>query len=257
VLITNPHDTPPFVSLLSTSGGTADTVVKKISFPDAAPGFSPFGSGLEQSVYDPATGLFYMQLQQTVSNGAGEIDSIDPRPGHNFAVATVVSTNQCVGTGLAIDVKHQRLLLGCSGEVKTPAPDNSDLFMIYDLGSGELTTLQGPTGNSDEVWFDPRNGFAYLANAGFVTNFTSGAIEATVGIVDTVHNDTVLNFETGDTTFSTLLHSIAVDEKDDHVFVPLAPNTLAFDNDATKKTSCTNGCVAVLFGKTPKDTDGD
>lgn len=256
VLMTNPHEATPFVSLISTVGGSADTVVKKIDFPNAAPGFSPFGSALEQSVYDPETGLFYLQLQQTVSPGAGEIDSIDPRPGHNFAVATVVSTNQCVGTGLALDEKHQRLILGCSGEVQTPAPDNSDLFMIYDLNNGALTTIQGPTGNSDEVWFDPRNGLAYLANAGYVTDFTSGAIDATVGVVDTADNRTVLNFATGDTTFSTLLHSLAVDEKNEHVFVPLAPNGLAFDNDATKKTSCTNGCVAVFFGKTPKKTHG-
>jgi hypothetical protein len=232
-------------------------VVQKIDFLNAAPGFSMFGSALEQSVYDPETGLFYIQLQQTVSPGAGEIDSVDPRPGHGFAVATVVSTNGCVGTGLALDEKHQRLIIGCSGEVKTPAPDNSDLFMIYDLGDGELTTIQGPTGNSDEVWFDPHNGFAYLGNAGYVTDFTTGAIDATVGVVDTVHNDTVLNFATGDTTFSTILHSLAVDEKTNHVFVPLAANTLAFDNDPAKKTSCINGCVAVFYGKTPKDTDGD
>ncbi len=253
VLITNPHETVPFVSLIGTTGTNADKVVKKIDFPNAAPGFGPFGSALEQSVYDSQTGLFYIQLQQTVA-GPGEIDSIDPK---TFAVQTVVSTGNCVGTGLALDEKHQRLFLGCSGEVATPTPANSDLFMIYDLSGGELTTIAGPTGNSDETWFDPHNGFAYVANAFYITNFAPDAINASVGIIDTVHNDTVLNFLTGDTTGATILHSIAVDQKNNHVFVPLAPNSLAFDNDAKKKTSCTNGCVAVLYGKTPKDTDGD
>jgi len=253
VLITNPHETIPFISLIGTTGPNADKVVKKINFANAAPGVSMFGSALEQSVYDPETSLFYIQLQQTVS-GPGEIDSIDPK---TFAVKTVVSTGNCVGTGLSFDEKHQRLILGCSGEVAVATPANSDLFMAYDLGSGELTTIAGPTGNSDEAWFDPHNGFAYVANAAYITDFNSGAINASVGVIDTVHNDTVLNFRTGDTTGATILHSLAVDEKNNHVFVPLAVNSLAFDNDPTKKTSCTNGCLAVLYGKTPKDTDGD
>ena len=255
VLITNPHsETPPFVSLIGTTGANKDKLVKKITFPNAAPGFGMFGSALEQPVYDTKTGLFYIQLQQTVIPGAGEIDSVDPK---TFAVKTVVSTGNCVGTGLAFDEENQRLYLGCSGEVAVATPLNSDLFMAYDLDSNELTTIAGPTGNSDEAWFDPHNGLAYVANAFYITDFKSGAINASVGIIDTRHNDTVLNFLTGDTTGVTILHSLAVDQKNNHVFVPLAVNSLPFDNDAAKKTSCTSGCVAVMYGSTPKDSDGD
>jgi hypothetical protein len=68
ILVTNPDDDPPFVTLISTA---TRTVLGKIPFPDAT-------DGIEQPVWEPGTQRFYQAVPETKTNLGGAIAVIDP-----------------------------------------------------------------------------------------------------------------------------------------------------------------------------------
>jgi DNA-binding beta-propeller fold protein YncE len=82
ILITNPDDEPPFVTLIST---TTRPVMGKIPFPDAT-------DGVEQPVWDPSTQRFYQAVPETKTEPGGAVAVIDPatRTGHAADLADPV-----------------------------------------------------------------------------------------------------------------------------------------------------------------------
>jgi hypothetical protein len=78
-----------------------------MTFPNAT-------NGLEQSVYDPRTGLFYLKVPEASdagSGGPGEVVSINPT---TFEMKVVVKTGHCEGSGMALFESENRLLLGAT-----------------------------------------------------------------------------------------------------------------------------------------------
>lgn len=226
ILIANPGDTPPYVSLIDTR---SRKVVKQITFPTAT-------NGLEQSVFDPRTRLFYLAVPEADGPGSGEVVAIDPRT-MSVLAQPVANTGDCEENGMALFNARQQLLLGCS---------RSSGSLILDLRTGALTEIT-ETGGSDEVWFDQHDKLYYLADFLFGFNGTTGM--PSLGVIDARTGKFIENVDDGTgIPFITVIHSVAANASNNHVYVPLAPNTLPFDNNAGKGLACTAGCVGVLYG---------
>ena len=225
ILIANPGDSPPFVSLIST---TTHKVLKHIIFTHAT-------NGLEQSVFDDRTGLFYLAVPEANGPGTGEVVAIDPKT-LSVVTTAVAETEDCKENGMALYNAKQRFLLGCSSQ-KT---------LILDLKSGALKTIT-ETGGSDEVWFDPHNKVYYLADLLFRSGLT---FAPNIGVIDARTEKFITNvFDGSSNPFATLMHSIAANAANNHVYVPLAANILPFDNNPSTGLKCDKGCIGVLFGK--------
>jgi DNA-binding beta-propeller fold protein YncE len=227
ILIANPGDSPPFVTLIST---TTRKVLKQIIFTHAT-------NGLEQSVFDDRTGLFYLAVPEANGAGTGEVVAIDPKT-LSLVTTPVADTGHCEENGMALYTAKHRLLLGCSSQES----------LILDLKSGELTTIT-ETGGSDEVWFDPHNKVYYLADLLFRSGLT---FAPNIGVIDARTEKFITNvFDGSSNPFATLMHSIAANAANNHVYVPLAANILPFDNSGASGLKCDKGCIGVLFGKLP------
>ncbi len=226
ILIANPGDSPPFVTLIST---TTHKVLKQIIFTTAT-------NGLEQSVFDDRTGLFYLAVPEANGAGTGAVVAIDPKT-LSLVSTPVAETGACEENGMALYNAKQRLLLGCSS-----SPHES---LILDLKSGALKSIS-ETGGSDEVWFDPHNKVYYLADL----LFKSGAMFApNIGVIDGRTEKFITNiFDGSSNPFTTLMHSIAANAANNHVYVPLAANILPFDNNPSTGLKCDKGCIGVVFG---------
>ena len=99
LLVANDLDSPPYVSFISMHADPShDTIVGQIKFPNAT-------GGIEQSVYDPETHLFYVNIPGV------EVAAIDP---HSMTVSATYPTPNCSASGLALDQQSQDLLLSCS-----------------------------------------------------------------------------------------------------------------------------------------------
>ena len=229
ILIANPGDSPPFVTLISTK---THKVLKHIIFTNAT-------NGLEQSVFDDRTGKFYLAVPEANGAGTGAVVAIDPKT-LSLVTTPVTETGDCEENGMALDNAKQRLLLGCSS-----SPHES---LILDLKSGGLTTIS-ETGGSDEVWFDPHDKAYYLADLLFRSG---GTFAPNIGVIDARTEKFITNvFDGSSNPFTTLMHSIAANAANNHVYVPLAANALPFDNNAATGLKCDTGCIGVLFGKLP------
>ena len=225
ILIANPGDSPPFVTLIST---TTHKVLKHIIFTHAT-------NGLEQSVFDDRTGLFYLAVPEANDAGTGAVVAIDPKT-LSLVTTPVAETGNYEENGMALYNAKQRLLLGCSSQES----------LILDLKSGALKTIT-ETGGSDEVWFDPHNKVYYLADLLFHVGLP---FAPAIGVIDARTEKFITNvFDGSSNPFVTLMHSIAANAANNHVYVPLAANMLPFDNNPTTGLKCDKGCIGVLFGK--------
>lgn len=103
MLVSNEADSPPFITLISTRPGS-EHILARITFTTAT-------NGVQASIYNPANGLFYVNVPQIGPDPTnGEVAVIDPR------TATVVKTfpvSDCQAVGMALGPRRS-LLLGCS-----------------------------------------------------------------------------------------------------------------------------------------------
>jgi LPXTG-motif cell wall-anchored protein len=200
VLIANDADTPPFLSLISTA---TDKVVGKIPFPDAT-------DGLEQPVYDPATGMFYQSVPQTKTNPGGEIAVIDPT---SASVKTTYQLTDCAPAGLALG-PDQHLVVGCSSDGIAAGFKAST--QIVDATTGK-TIASVPVGGSDEVWYNaPTNEYFAAADAMTSTGMKGGTPTPVLAIINAATNKLEQTIPTAKSA-----HSVAVDSQNDHVFVAI------------------------------------
>ncbi len=138
VLISNPSEASNFVSFITVHANPEmDTVVGKIAYPNAT-------GGLEQSVYDPNDGNFYLAVVQSGSTNSnvGAVDVISPVTKRVVRSLPVVG---CQPAGVALDRQADELLLGCS---------SSNALMIMDAKTGAIVhTITGVSG-ADQVTYD-------------------------------------------------------------------------------------------------------
>jgi hypothetical protein len=189
VLIANPSEDLPFVTLIST---TTRAILGKITFPEAT-------DGVEQPVWDRDTQRFYLAVPETKTHPGGAIAVIDPVA---MKVIQEIPLTLCFPHGLAVGPNRQ-LLVGCSKEKDARS-------IILDLRSGAVMATVTEVGGSDQVWYNPGDRRYYLAaraNPG-------GSV---LGVIDAVTHKWIENIPTTKDA-----HSVAVDPTTNHVFVPLA-----------------------------------
>jgi len=281
LLVINNASDPPFGTLIKVNKATGVlTVVKNIDF-DAAHGVDAT-NGAEQPVWDPGTGKFYLSIPQigpTASHG-GVL-----RISTTGAVEATYPVEFCSPAGLALGPK-QDLLVGCNtifdtaGGVWTGNADRDThsaqpRYVILDAKTGNIDKVLFNVGPGDEVWFNKGDNNYYTASSGSPlapnaitparapvgtaatapVNVSQGA--AVLGVIDaerqkllqlvpTLNVPAVPASQPNPHPAGTA-HSVAVNARNNHVFVPLAANN-AFPD-------CLTGCIAV-FAR-PSEDEGD
>jgi DNA-binding beta-propeller fold protein YncE len=204
VAVANNADDPPFLTMIST---TDRRVVGKIVYEDAT-------DGLEQSVYEPRSGMFYVSVPETKAEPGGRIDRIDPK---TMKITARFPVSNCHPGGLAVG-PNQQLLIGCS-EIYAEGHAQS---IIIDARDGHIASAVQEVGASDEVWYNPGDNHYYLAARNMTaTGMKGGPVTPVLGIIDASTNRWIGNLPTG-----TGAHSVAADPTNNRIFVPV-PNGIA------------------------------
>jgi len=193
VVAANDAETPPFMTAVSTMDRT---IRWKLPFPLAR-------HGLEQPLWDPASGLIYQPVPETEANPGGEIDVIDPVHGR---ITAVLPLADCNPHGLSLGPDNQ-LCAGCNN------PKNSIILKT----DGTIVATIPQVGGSDEVWYNPGDNRYYLAASGMTADGEKGSTATPVlGIIDAATNSWIANVPT-----VAGAHSVAADPRTNHVFVML------------------------------------
>jgi len=236
VVAANNANVPPFISFVNVD---SHKVLGQIVFdgnnntPDAT------DTGIEQPAWSPKTGLIYVSVPQIVqgtddaSVRRGGISVIDP---HTMKVLTTYEVDDCSPAGLTIG-PNDHALIGCSAQIGT-APNKTTQTFVINLLTGELSDPI-PIGGSDQVWFDRGTNHYYL---GARNNLMNGAPDPILGSVDASNN----TFD-GRASTSTTAHSVAADQFEHKVFVPIGfvPPGSAQGTDPTNPCP-EHGCIAVF-----------
>ncbi|MBN9559804.1 MAG: PEP-CTERM sorting domain-containing protein [Alphaproteobacteria bacterium] len=213
VLVANNADTPAFGTLVNASTGAI--VHGHIVVPGAV--------GLEQSVWNPNTGSFFISVPQLGAagnpGGVAEIKT-DGTIGKiiNFANLGIAS---CSPTGLVLG-KSGNLMVGCGNK-------GTQTVVLDPSGTGSIVKTLTQISGSDELWYDPKT------NDYYVTGVNSSG-----GRVFDIVNDMTLSILQSVSLPDVNAHSIAVDPGNGFVYVPLEGSTSAGVNPL-----CPLGCVAV------------
>lgn len=218
VIIANDVDTPPYLSVISVNPNPAnDHVIAKIPFNNAI-------DGIEQPAWNPANDMFYVNIPQVpTSNGSwmGEVAVINPR---TMSVVRTLPVPGCSPAGLAINVRMQQMLLGCSGDAIAGDTVNGVTYhgnpavsYIMDVRSGRIISAFPQVGGSDEVWYNPGSNNYYLAASNMTSNGTSSGYSAPIlGVISSHGNRWIENFQT-----SKSAHSVASNPVNGQTFVPI------------------------------------
>ena len=216
LMVQNGAASPPFVTLISTLPSDR-RVLGHVVFDDA--------EGAEASLYNPANGLFYVNLPQVGADpNVGAVSVIDPK---TLAEVTRFPLTGCNGAGLAL-APGQKLLVGCSL--------NNGSQIISALDGTVLAQIPQVTG-SDQVAYNPGDGNFYLAAR---TNPAANGGPA-LGIVNAATSSFIANVPTNSSA-----HAVSADRRTNHVFVP--SNPIAGD------PACATGCVGVYAGQEQPST---
>jgi hypothetical protein len=234
LLVANNAASPtPFSTLIN---ATTNTIVpgSKVSFAGV--------DGIEQSVFDPLTGKFYLNVDNT--GGPGSVVVVNPTTGlveKTYDLSTIAGgpgpAGLCGPTGLAVD-QGGKLLVGCGTGPST--------FLLDPAANGGLGSLKAiPLTGEDMVWFDPVRKLFYVTSRNFPlgcnANLTpaAGGCTPELGIVDDFGN----LVQTLATSFGA--HSITVDPVTGKAFMPyggVGPGGAA----SAALTVCPLGCVEVF-----------
>lgn len=189
VLATNSADVPPFVSIIDVR---AHRLLGKLALPFAT-------AGVEQPVYE--NGTFLLAVPQTRQHLQGEIMVITvDHAGRPHVAGRHSIPIPCQPNGL-VRGPHQQVLLGCAvGHPLVMGADTWKVRAIIDQISGE----------TDEVWYNPTDYRFFTATA-------VGTAHPMVGVIDARTEQWLTSIPT-----VPFAHSVAVDPRSRHVFVPMA-----------------------------------
>jgi hypothetical protein len=147
--------------------------------------------GGEQTVWDPAQGLFLTAIPSTTVNPNGEIDDFSPK------TFTLKSAN-----GLPVNCGPSGLALGQNETIVAACGNTTSMTTFNAVTFAELNSVPGPS--PDEVWYSPQTNRFYGADTG---GATLAVLDGNGNLLDRVAT-------------STGAHSVAVEGLYDHVFVP-------------------------------------
>jgi hypothetical protein len=231
VLAANNADAPAFGTLFSTTNGTSPVTIAHT--PIIIPGAGPT-DGLEQPVWNPNTGSFFISVPSFAGDqgGVAEIKT-DGTVGALTKFASIAGgPAACSPTGLAIGGSGN-LMVGCSS--------GQAVLLHIDPAThiGSIVATFPQISNTDEIWYDPTTHSFYVTG----TDNVSGQ-----RVFDVISDITNLVTATVLLPVSSLSnpHSISVDPFNGDVFVPLAGSTLTVPN-----AFCPLGCIAV-FARVPE-----
>jgi|SRR5579872_229869 len=264
LLVINNADTPAFGTLISVDKTTGKlTVGKRITF-DAGHGVDAT-NGAEQPVWDPETDRFYVSIPRIGLNPAsGGVIRINP---FSAVVETTYPVQYCSPAGLTLG-PHQDLFIGCNmvfdtaGKVWDPngTVPAKPRDVIIDAKTGSIDANVFGVGAGDEVWFNAGDG-NYYATGSSSPQQPLPALTARgatpLGVVDAKHQSILQLVPTYNVPASSAhpagtAHSVAVNARNNHVFVPLAANNALLSPDLQE--NCLTGCVAV-FGRPRTEDD--
>ena len=197
VVTANDADSPAFLTFISVPN---HAVKGRILVADAT-------DGIKQTVYDDTTRLFYTAIPSTTSRPGGEIRVFDA----DLVLAGTKELYGCNPHGLTLGPAHQ-LLVGCNASTHVVIVDDTTLNVLADISQA---------GGAEEVWYNPGDNQYYVAE-----NDQQGLAVIDAGTMTFV----------GVAQSGLNAHSVAVDERLNHVFVPIAAPDLA----------CPRGCIAVF-----------
>jgi hypothetical protein len=266
----NNADTPPFGTFIKvdpfTCGLTQPTApAPGMSAPDriifnVAGGVDATG-GAEQPQWDPDTGKFYLSIPQIGPNVAnGGVVRINPA---TRKIDRTFPISFCSPAGLSKGPDHD-FLVGCNTVFDTAGglwsatdPNTAaPIQVILNVSAGKTTVVPG-VGVGDEVWFNRGDGNYYTASSTSPLrplDFSAPADAqgaAILGVIDAEDKELLQLVPTFNVPAITgagahpasTAHSVAVDAKNNHTFVPLGANNVYPD--------CLTGCIAV-FSRPPK-----
>jgi hypothetical protein len=195
-------------------------------------------AGLGAPAWDPNTGHFLLpNSNSTAVLSVGSIDEIDPRPGNPNGPVVINSypMYDCMPTSI-VQGPGDNFLVGCADHDGQAFPANE--YIITNTTSGNITCAMPPaptvncvavtqTGGVDEVWYNPGDNKYYLA----ARDFLPGPV---MGVIDAGTNQWLANLPV-----NTNAHSIAVDPKTNHVFMPQQAGAIC-------GTQAGAGCIDVI-----------
>ena len=222
LMVANNADTPAFASLINTTSGTVNNPPGKITVSN-----SPADGGMEQSVWNPNTGTFFVSIPAfNGSNDPGGVAEIDTNGNviKTFDFGTL-GISSCSPAGLA---------LGGSGNLLVGCANTGTQTVVLNPVTGAIVTTIGAISGSDELWYDP------------VTQqfFATGVNAAGDRVIDVIGDGTYFIQQSIDLTAlgaNVNAHSVAVNPLNGDIFVPLEGTT-----SSATDTLCPMGCVAVF-----------
>ncbi len=200
-------------------------------------------AGLGGMVWDPNSGYLLLTNENAIPvTNIGTVDVIDPRLTDTscggvscgpVVINSLVMPN-CMPTSIT-NGPGTNFLVGCADHDGESFPANE--YIINYTPSNTITCTSDPAtsvncipinnvGGVDEIWYNPTDNKYYLAARDFLPS-------AVMGVIDAKTNQWLYNMPTGSNS-----HSISVDPKTNHVFVPLQAGAVC-------STLASAGCVGV------------
>jgi hypothetical protein len=222
LMVANNADSPAYATLINAATGAVQ--VGHITIPG-----SSASGGLEQSVWDPHTGTFFVSVPAFAgANDPGGIAEINTS-GNVIATFHFASfgISSCSPAGLAVG-GNGHLMVGCANA--------NTQTVVFDPtahgGTGAVVAKLTQVSGTDELWSDATTDSLFVTGVN-----TSG--DHIIGVFD----ETTLSLEdeidlTALGTDDVAAHSVTVDPLNGHVFVPL--------EGSPSNTLCASGCVAVF-----------
>jgi len=201
------------------------------SFPDCAGTVSLAGIG--GSVFNPHTNTFWVtNANSTTDVAVGSIDEVDPFhtvAGFNGFVPVVINSFPVIGcmpSGVVVGPGTDMLITCENHDGRTFPPSTIIMDGSATASEGTVLTTIPFVGGTDEAWFNTGDGHYYLA----ARDMPTGSV---LGVIDAKSRQWLQNIPTNSNS-----HSVAADNVNHRVFVPLAAGPLC-------GTQSGNGCVGV------------
>jgi hypothetical protein len=201
-------------------------------------------AGLGAHTWDPNTGMFLLtNSNSTGVLNVGSLDVINPLAPDGPAVINSYPIYDCMPTSI-VQGPGDSFLIGCADHDGEAFPPNE--YIVTNTTSGNVSCIPpnsgvtgAPAGGAmtncveifntgavDEVWYNPGDNKYYLAGRDMSP--------PQMGVIDAATNQWLFNFPV-----NTNAHSIAVDPKTNHVFMPQQAGAIC-------GTQTSNGCIDVI-----------
>jgi hypothetical protein len=226
LFLANNANSPAFATIVNANPTNITQVAGSITIPGQVA-----SGGMEQSVWNPNTGSFFVSVPTLNGSDAGGVQEFTP----NGTPLKFISLNSLGITGCS----PAGLALGASGNLMIGCGTANTQTVVINPVTGTLVATLSQVSSSDELWYDPATHRFYVTGANAAGDRVIDVFDdATYSLQQSI-DLTALGFGASN------LHSVAVDPLNDEIFVPITASSAAFPN-----TECPSGCVAVFAEST-------